>query len=95
MGAQCASRGPGGLAVVLVVSSASLSEASMEASCHASEIVAPRIEPLSPPYGEAAGEALELLGYFPIQLFRGVARRPELARSIAGWGQLLPLGAPL
>ncbi|WP_084501005.1 carboxymuconolactone decarboxylase family protein [Nocardia xishanensis] len=46
----------------------------------------PRIEPLSPPYDEEAGAALELLGYSPIQLFRVWARRPELARSIAGWG---------
>ncbi|MEB8340267.1 carboxymuconolactone decarboxylase family protein [Streptomyces endophyticus] len=46
----------------------------------------PRIEPLSPPYDEEAGEALELLGHSPIQLFRVWARRPELARSIAGWG---------
>lgn len=46
----------------------------------------PRIEPLSPPYGEGASEALELLGHSPIQLFRVWARRPELARSIAGWG---------
>ncbi|MFH9007941.1 hypothetical protein ACH4E5_32445 [Streptomyces afghaniensis] len=45
-----------------------------------------RIEPLSPPYGEGASEALELLGHSPIQLFRVWARRPELARSIAGWG---------
>ncbi|NED80427.1 carboxymuconolactone decarboxylase family protein [Streptomyces sp. SID11233] len=47
----------------------------------------PRIEPLSPPYGEGASEALELLGHSPIQLFRVWARRPELARSIAGWGR--------
>ncbi|WP_435592947.1 carboxymuconolactone decarboxylase family protein [Nocardia sp. bgisy118] len=46
----------------------------------------PRIEPLSPPYDEEAGAALELLGHSPIQLFRVWARRPELARSIAGWG---------
>lgn len=46
----------------------------------------PRIDPLSPPYGEEAKEALELLGHSPIQLFRVWARRPELARSIAGWG---------
>ncbi|MFF7476888.1 carboxymuconolactone decarboxylase family protein [Streptomyces sp. NPDC008092] len=46
----------------------------------------PRIEPLSPPYGEGAREALELLGHSPVQLFRVWARRPELARSIAGWG---------
>ncbi|MFE6176112.1 carboxymuconolactone decarboxylase family protein [Streptomyces sp. NPDC056464] len=46
----------------------------------------PRIEPLSPPYDEEAGQALDLLGHSPIQLFRVWARRPELARSIAGWG---------
>lgn len=46
----------------------------------------PRIEPLSPPYDEGASKALELLGHSPIQLFRVWARRPELARSIAGWG---------
>jgi alkylhydroperoxidase family enzyme len=46
----------------------------------------PRIDPLSPPYGEEAREALDLLGHSPIQLFRVWARRPELARSIAGWG---------
>ncbi|MFF3619344.1 carboxymuconolactone decarboxylase family protein [Streptomyces sp. NPDC002467] len=45
-----------------------------------------RIEPLSPPYDEEAGAALALLGHPPIQLFRVWARRPELARSIAGWG---------
>lgn len=46
----------------------------------------PRIEPLPPPYGEEAGEALELLGHPPVQLFRVWARRPEHARSIAGRG---------
>lgn len=46
----------------------------------------PRIEPLSPPYDEEAGAALEFLGHSPIQLFRVLARRPELARSIANWG---------
>ncbi|NGN94768.1 carboxymuconolactone decarboxylase family protein [Nocardioides sp. KC13] len=46
----------------------------------------PRIDPLSPPYGEEAREALELLGHSPIQLFRVWARRPERARAIAGWG---------
>ncbi|MER5636630.1 carboxymuconolactone decarboxylase family protein [Kitasatospora sp. NPDC002227] len=46
----------------------------------------PRIEPLSPPYDEAAGAALERLGRSPIQLFRVWARRPELAEGIAGWG---------
>ncbi|MCZ4122747.1 carboxymuconolactone decarboxylase family protein [Streptomyces sp. H39-S7] len=46
----------------------------------------PRMEPLSPPYDEEAGAALDLLGPSPIQLFRVWARRPELARSIANWG---------
>lgn len=46
----------------------------------------PRIEPLEPPYDEDSAAALELLGP-PIQLFRVFARRPELARGIAGWGQ--------
>ncbi|GHI04153.1 carboxymuconolactone decarboxylase [Streptomyces cellostaticus] len=47
----------------------------------------PRIEPLTPPYAEDADAALELLGHAPIQLFRVWARRPELARGIAGWGR--------
>jgi alkylhydroperoxidase family enzyme len=46
----------------------------------------PRIEPLSPPYDSDAEAALELLGP-PIQLFRVFARRPDLARGIAGWGR--------
>ncbi|MGW4649882.1 carboxymuconolactone decarboxylase family protein [Kitasatospora sp. NPDC004289] len=46
----------------------------------------PRIEPLSPPYDAEAAAALDLLGPSPIQLFRVWARRPELARSVAGWG---------
>jgi alkylhydroperoxidase family enzyme len=45
----------------------------------------PRIEPLEPPYDDETAAALELLGP-PIQLFRVLARRPELARGIAGWG---------
>jgi alkylhydroperoxidase family enzyme len=45
----------------------------------------PRIEPLQPPYDEGASAALPLLGP-PIQLFRVFARRPKLARGIAGWG---------
>jgi alkylhydroperoxidase family enzyme len=44
-----------------------------------------RIEPLEPPYDDETAAALELLGP-PIQLFRVFARRPELARGIAGWG---------
>ena len=46
----------------------------------------PRIQPLEPPYDEAAAAAIELLGP-PIQLFRVFARRPELAEGIAGWGR--------
>ena len=45
----------------------------------------PRIAPLEPPYDDEAAGALDLLGP-PIQLFRVWARRPELARGIAGWG---------
>jgi len=46
----------------------------------------PRIEPLEPPYDEETGAVLDQLGP-PIQLFRVWARRPELAKGIAGWGQ--------
>ncbi|AUG80220.1 Carboxymuconolactone decarboxylase [Kitasatospora sp. MMS16-BH015] len=46
----------------------------------------PRIEPLTPPYEEAAEAALARLGHTPIQLFRVWARRPELVQGIAGWG---------
>ena len=45
----------------------------------------PRIAPLEPPYDAEQAEALELLGP-PIALFRVLARRPDLARGIAGWG---------
>jgi alkylhydroperoxidase family enzyme len=45
----------------------------------------PRIDPLEPPYADEQTEALELLGP-PIALFRVFARRPDLARGIAGWG---------
>ena len=45
----------------------------------------PRIAPLEPPYDDQAQAALNALGP-PIQLFRVLARRPELARGIAGWG---------
>jgi alkylhydroperoxidase family enzyme len=45
----------------------------------------PRIQPLEPPYDAGAAAAVELLGP-PIALFRTWARRPELARGIAGWG---------
>jgi alkylhydroperoxidase family enzyme len=46
----------------------------------------PRIAPLQPPYDAGAATALALLGP-PIGLFRVWARRPDLARGIAGWGQ--------
>ena len=45
-----------------------------------------RVEPLEPPYDTAAAAALDLLGP-PITLFRTWARRPDLARGIAGWGR--------
>lgn len=41
--------------------------------------------PLTPPYDAEAQAALDLLGP-PIRLFRVLARRPELARGVAGWG---------
>jgi alkylhydroperoxidase family enzyme len=46
----------------------------------------PRIEPLEPPYDMAAAAVLDQLGP-PISLFRVWARRPDLARGIAGWGR--------
>jgi alkylhydroperoxidase family enzyme len=46
----------------------------------------PRIAPLQPPLDAEAAAALELLGP-PISLFRVWARRPDLARGIAGWGR--------
>ncbi|WP_410621686.1 carboxymuconolactone decarboxylase family protein [Amycolatopsis sp. cmx-8-4] len=45
----------------------------------------PRIAPLEPPYDDESAAALDLLGP-PIGLFRVWARRPDLARGIAGWG---------
>jgi alkylhydroperoxidase family enzyme len=45
-----------------------------------------RIEPAEPPYDDETAAALELLGP-PIQLFRVFARRPDLARGVAGWGR--------
>jgi alkylhydroperoxidase family enzyme len=45
-----------------------------------------RIAPLEPPHDDATTEVLDLLGP-PIQLFRVLARRPDLARGIAGWGR--------
>jgi hypothetical protein len=46
----------------------------------------PRIEPLDPPYSEDEAAALAMLGP-PIQLFRVLARRPDLAHAVAGWGR--------
>jgi alkylhydroperoxidase family enzyme len=46
----------------------------------------PRLEPLEPPFDDDTAAALELLGP-PIQLFRVLARRPDLARGVAGWGR--------
>jgi alkylhydroperoxidase family enzyme len=46
----------------------------------------PRITPLEPPYAGEQAEVLERLGP-PIALFRVLARRPDLARGIAGWGR--------
>jgi alkylhydroperoxidase family enzyme len=46
----------------------------------------PRVAPLQPPLDAEAAAALELLGP-PISLFRVWARRPALARGIAGWGR--------
>ena len=46
----------------------------------------PRIAPLEPPYDDEQAEVLERLGP-PIALFRVLARRPDLARGMAGWGR--------
>ncbi len=46
----------------------------------------PRIAPLEPPYDDEQAEVLEQLGP-PIALFRVLARRPDLARGITGWGR--------
>ncbi|WP_460625866.1 carboxymuconolactone decarboxylase family protein [Intrasporangium mesophilum] len=46
----------------------------------------PRVAPVEPPYDAETAEALGMLGP-PIQLFRVFARRPDLARSVAGWGR--------
>jgi alkylhydroperoxidase family enzyme len=47
----------------------------------------PRIDLLAPPYDEDTEATLDMLGKSRIQLFRGWARRPELARGIADWGR--------
>ena len=44
-----------------------------------------RIAPVDAPYTEDTAAALRLLGP-PIALFRVLARRPQRARGIAGWG---------
>jgi alkylhydroperoxidase family enzyme len=44
-----------------------------------------RIPPVEPPYDAETAATLDLLGP-PIQLFRVLARRPDLARGVAGWG---------
>jgi alkylhydroperoxidase family enzyme len=46
----------------------------------------PRIAPLEPPFDDEQTELLQRLGP-PIALFRVFARRPDLARGIAGWGR--------
>ena len=44
-----------------------------------------RVEPLEAPYADDTAAALQLLGP-PIVLFRVLARRPQRALGIAGWG---------
>jgi len=46
----------------------------------------PRIAPLEPPFDEESAAAVEALGP-PIGLFRLLARRPDRARGIQGWGR--------
>jgi alkylhydroperoxidase family enzyme len=46
----------------------------------------PRIEPVSPPYDEETAAALDRLGP-PLAIFRVLARRPDRAHGIAGWGR--------
>lgn len=45
-----------------------------------------RLQPLEPPYDAEQAEVLAGLGP-PISLFRVLARRPDLARGVAGWGR--------
>jgi alkylhydroperoxidase family enzyme len=45
----------------------------------------PRIGPIEPPYDDETASVLDQLGP-PIQLFRVLARRPDLARGVVGWG---------
>jgi alkylhydroperoxidase family enzyme len=46
----------------------------------------PRIALLEPPFDEESAAAIEALGP-PIGLFRLLARRPDRARGIQGWGR--------
>jgi alkylhydroperoxidase family enzyme len=46
----------------------------------------PRIAAVEMPYDDETAAALELLGP-PIQLFGVLARRPDRARAVAGWGR--------
>lgn len=46
----------------------------------------PRISPVGPPYDDETEAVLDLLGP-RISLFRVFARRPALARGLAGWGR--------
>ncbi|HEX2316348.1 MAG TPA: carboxymuconolactone decarboxylase family protein [Thermomonospora sp.] len=46
----------------------------------------PRLVPVEPPYDAGTAAALEPMGP-PIALFRILARRPERARAIHGWGR--------
>jgi alkylhydroperoxidase family enzyme len=49
----------------------------------------PRIEPLSPPYGDDAGPLLASLmpaGVEPILLFRTFGRNPSMTDAMRGWG---------
>jgi alkylhydroperoxidase family enzyme len=45
----------------------------------------PRIQPVEPPYDDDTSAVLDRLGP-PIQFFRVLAHRPELARGVTGWG---------
>lgn len=46
----------------------------------------PRVEPVAPPYDDATAAALAELGP-PIALFGVLARMPDRAHAIAGWGR--------
>jgi alkylhydroperoxidase family enzyme len=47
---------------------------------------ASRVEPVTPPYDEDTAAALEVLGP-PLGIFRVLARRPDRAHGVAGWGR--------